>query len=228
MNAVAKIARAYDAPSWWYDVRGFFILTFAYRSTLGSQLRLFGDNVGADHLEAAVGSGTLLDWVLRRNRWLGRRAGRVLAFDYAPRMLEGAVRRFRAEPSIEIVRADVAHLPYCDDSFDTANIANAVHCFPEVDAALDEVARVLRPGGTLALNALLAPRGGAIARALAARINAWGMHKGILFAPIDRAALRASLLRAGLAVEKETIAGNTLEIVARKLRREGALAPAES
>ncbi|MGN2393366.1 class I SAM-dependent methyltransferase, partial [Pelomicrobium sp. G1] len=32
-KTLEKIAQAYSSPPWWYDVRGFFILTFAYRST---------------------------------------------------------------------------------------------------------------------------------------------------------------------------------------------------
>ena len=37
-----EIAAAYKSAPWWYDVRGFFILTFAYNSTLTPQLRFFG------------------------------------------------------------------------------------------------------------------------------------------------------------------------------------------
>lgn len=220
MNSVAKIARAYDAPTWWYDLRGFFILTFAYRSSLFSQLRLFGDNIGAQHLEVAVGSGTLLDLVLRRRRWINApEIGRIVAFDCAPSMLDGARERFAHEPAIELVRADVARLPYCDESFDTANIANAVHCFPDVDGAFVELARVLRPGGTLALNALLAPRGGRFARAIAQRINAWGIAKGILESTLAEPDLRARLERAGFVIEQSRITGNTADIVARKPAR---------
>src|SRR3989338_3605220 len=36
-----------------YDVRGFFILTFAYSSTLLRQVRFFGKNMGSNHLEVA-------------------------------------------------------------------------------------------------------------------------------------------------------------------------------
>ena len=216
MSSVAKIARAYDAPTWWYDLRGFFILTFAYRSSLFSQLRLFGGNIGAQHLEVAVGSWTLLDLVLRRLRWAGAQVGRIVAFDCAPSMLAGARDRFAADDDVEIVHADVARLPYCDESFDSANIANAVHCFPDVDAALWEIERVLRPGGTLALNALLVPRGGWLARTIAERINALGIAKGILVAALDEDDLRGRVERAGLTLEHERIRGNTLELVARK------------
>lgn len=221
MTSVAKIARAYDAPSWWYDLRGFFILTFAYRSSLLTQLRLFADNVGAQHLEVACGSGTLLGLVLAWRRHRGATASRIVAFDYAPSMLDGARARFAGHPDVEVIRADVARLPYCSDSFDTANVANAVHCFPDVDAALSEIHRVLRPGGTVALNALLRPRGGRLGRAIAERINAWGMKKGILVAPLEETDLAARLRKAGFVVEANRVTGNTADIVARKPAAEG-------
>ena len=46
-----EIALAYKSEPWWYDLRGFFILTFAYNSTLPSQLRFFGPNYGPRHME---------------------------------------------------------------------------------------------------------------------------------------------------------------------------------
>src|SRR6478672_3814286 len=64
-----EIAAAYVSPPWWYDVRGFFILTFAYNSTLTRQLRFFGPNFGPRHLEVACGTGTLLEMVLRWRKW---------------------------------------------------------------------------------------------------------------------------------------------------------------
>ena len=67
-----EIAAAYDSPPWWYDIRGFLILTFAYNSTLGRQLRFFGPNFGDEHLEVACGTGTLLELVLR---WRKRKRG---------------------------------------------------------------------------------------------------------------------------------------------------------
>ena len=32
-KSAEEIAEAYKSEPWWYDVRGFFILTFAYNST---------------------------------------------------------------------------------------------------------------------------------------------------------------------------------------------------
>jgi ubiquinone/menaquinone biosynthesis C-methylase UbiE len=216
MKSREQIAAAYDSPTWWYDVRGFFILTIAYRSTLFEQLRLFGNNVGARHLEVAIGSGTLFELVARWRRWRRLPEAQVVGVDYAEPMLAGARRRFAGDPRIELRHADAGALPFDDATFDSVNIANAVHCFPDVDAALREARRVLKPGGKLAANVLLFPRGLAPLRMAAERLNAWGMRKGILVTPYERDDIRRRLEAAGLAIVQERTSGNTYNVVARR------------
>jgi ubiquinone/menaquinone biosynthesis C-methylase UbiE len=211
-----EIAAAYDSPTWWYDLRGFFILTFAYNSTLTHQLRFFGRNFGPSHLEVACGTGTLLELVLRWRQWKGLPEGRIVGVDYAESMLTGAQRRFAGRPNIELRHGDVAALPYPDASFDTANVANAIHCFPDVDGALHEVYRVLKPGGTLAMNALLYPRGIWPFRWIARRIDEWGMRKGILYKPYDVEEIRRHIERASFEIIQENLSGNCCDVLARK------------
>jgi ubiquinone/menaquinone biosynthesis C-methylase UbiE len=213
---LAKIERAYRSPPWWYDLRGFLILTFAYRSTLGAQLRFFGGNLGAEHLEAAVGTGTLFAMVLR---WRARRAlppSAITAFDYAPTMLDGARARFADRPEVRLELADVTRLPYADASFDTANVANSIHCFPDPRAGLAELARVVKPGGLIAANVLLHPRGRGPLAWLARRINAWGIAKGILHSPYQREEVLAMARAAGLEPVGDEVRGNCLELVLRR------------
>jgi len=95
-----EIAAAYSSPPWWYDVRGFFILTFAYNSTLGHQLRFFGRNFGANHLEVACGTGTLLELVLYWRKWKRLPESHIVGVDYAESMLAGAQRRFARRSNI--------------------------------------------------------------------------------------------------------------------------------
>ncbi len=162
------IEKAYDAPPLWYDIRSLFILTFAYRSALWTQIVFFGNNMGPLHVEAAIGSGSLLGIVLAWRHLTGRAAkSEIVGFDYAPAMLAGAIRRFRAASHIRLAVADVAALDFPANHFDTANVANALHCFPDVNAALKELWRVLKPSGSLAVNVLLFPRGIAPLRWLA-------------------------------------------------------------
>lgn len=211
-----EIALAYKSEPWWYDVRGFFILTFAYNSTLGQQLRFFGRNFGDNHLEVACGTGTLLELVLRWRRWHKLPAVNITGVDYAESMLAGAVNRFRGQSNLQFRHADAAALPFPEACFDSANIANAVHCFPDVDGALRDVLRVLKPGATLAANVLLYPRGIALLRAIAQRINEWGMRKGILYTPYVKEDVRARFLAAGFEVVREDVSGNCYNLLVRR------------
>lgn len=51
--------------------------------------------------------------------------------------------------AIEFVEADVTALQFPDASFDLCVTYNGLHCLPDPRAALGELSRVLRPGGTL-------------------------------------------------------------------------------
>jgi ubiquinone/menaquinone biosynthesis C-methylase UbiE len=216
--SLAKVAEAYSSEPWWYDVRGFFILTFAYRSTLPAQLRLFGRNFGANHLELACGTGTLLDLVLKWRGWHKLPPVTITGVDYAEKMLAGARHRFRGRAGVTFMHGDAAALPFPDATFDTVNIANSVHCLPDVDAGLAETRRVLKPGGLLAANVLLFPGGPAPLRRIAERINAWGQRKGILHTPYAADDIRARVCKAGLEIVDERIGGNCYEVLARRPR----------
>jgi ubiquinone/menaquinone biosynthesis C-methylase UbiE len=211
-----EIAAAYASPPWWYDVRGFFILTFAYNSTLTRQLRFFSRNFGANHLEVACGTGTLLDLVLRWRKLTGQPDVRIVGVDYAESMLAGAQRRFARNQNIELRHADVAALSYPDASFDTVNVANALHCFPDVDGGLREIFRVMKPGGTLAVNVLLYPRTIWPLSAIAERLDQWGIRKGILYTPYTRDDIRQRFTRTGFEIASETVSGNCYEVMLKK------------
>ena len=70
-------------------------------------------------------------------------AGCVVVVDRSPGML--AVAR---ERKLETVLASATALPFADASFDVVLCADALHHIREAEAALDEMARVLKPGGT--------------------------------------------------------------------------------
>ena len=211
-----EISAAYKSEPWWYDVRGFLILTFAYNSTLGKQLRFFGPNFGPNHLEVACGTGTLTELFLRWRRWKKLPTSHVVGIDYAPSMLAGAMRRFAGRSDIEFVHGDVADMPFEDGHFDTANVANAIHCFPEVDASLREIFRVLKSGGTMAANVLLFPKGWWPFSQIATSINQWGIAKGILVTPYKMEDIRAGIISAGYEIVSEEVFGNCYEVRAKR------------
>ena len=75
-----------------------------------------------------------------------------VAADISPFMLgqaRAAAAQRGVQDAIEFVEADVTALQFDDNSFDLCITYNGLHCLPDPRAALGELARVLRPGGTL-------------------------------------------------------------------------------
>ncbi len=73
--------------------------------------------------------------------------GRVRGVDIAPAMLSIARRRCASLPQVSFELADVARLPYADASFDVALASQVYEYVEDIDGALRELARVIRPGG---------------------------------------------------------------------------------
>lgn len=77
-------------------------------------------------------------------------SGAVLGADLTPAMLEAAVRAGR-DAHGQLLLADVARLPVRTHSLDAVFGAGLISHLPEPAANLRELARVVRPGGLLAL-----------------------------------------------------------------------------
>jgi ubiquinone/menaquinone biosynthesis C-methylase UbiE len=79
--------------------------------------------------------------------------GLVVGVDASPTMLaRGAADTARAGiANLALLRADATALPFRDGSFDAACCFAALHLFADPFAALDEMGRVLRGGGRIAI-----------------------------------------------------------------------------
>ncbi len=76
--------------------------------------------------------------------------GLALGVDVSEPMLARAVRA-AAGPQVGFLRADAQRLPFRDQSFDVAVSIAVFQLIPDPAAALSEIARVLKPGGRLAV-----------------------------------------------------------------------------
>lgn len=83
----------------------------------------------------------------------------VVASDLTPRMLEAAEKFIRSKgvENVEFVEADAEDLPFDDASFDIVTCRVAPHHFGDPQSFVNEVARVLRPGGRFVLMDSLGP-----------------------------------------------------------------------
>ncbi len=83
----------------------------------------------------------------------------IVVSDLTPRMLEQA-RAFLLSQNVtnaEFVQADAENLPFAPASFDRVTCRIAPHHFPNVERFVQEVARVLKPGGLFLLIDNIAP-----------------------------------------------------------------------
>ncbi|HEX7144127.1 MAG TPA: bifunctional demethylmenaquinone methyltransferase/2-methoxy-6-polyprenyl-1,4-benzoquinol methylase UbiE [Gaiellaceae bacterium] len=104
-----------------------------------------GDRV----LDACCGTGDLAV--------AARKAGAdVVGLDFSGRMLERAREK---DPAIEWIQGDLLELPFEDASFDAATVGFGVRNVADLEQALTELRRVLRPGGRVGILEITRPRG---------------------------------------------------------------------
>lgn len=98
-------------------------------------------------LDLACGDGCF-------SQLLAERAGAVVAADLSPAYLDLARHRVTGAPEAERItfqRADARALPFDDAGFDLAWCAQSFFSLPDPLATLREMARVVRPGGHVAV-----------------------------------------------------------------------------
>lgn len=104
---------------------------------------------GKKVLDAACGTGI----VARQAAALVGPGGRVAGLDANEGMLcvAGECARKECCPQIEWYRGDIARMPFSLGEFDTVLCQQGLQFFPDKPGALKEMARILVPGGRLAL-----------------------------------------------------------------------------
>lgn len=130
-------------------------VTFALQPSAVARLKFIGKAVKALALEDAevadlgCGSGVILCEVLaQRPRWRGHGLDiSEAAVAYARRLAEHKGISERAE----FRTGDIAHLPYATQSLDLVIASEVIEHMPEPERVINEIARVLKPGGQLIL-----------------------------------------------------------------------------
>ena len=103
---------------------------------------------GSRALDVATGTGDLAVAL--------REAGaEVVGCDFSEEMLERARRK---EPSVRFEWADALALPYDDNSFDAATVGFGARNFSDLSRGLQEMARVVRPGGRVVVLEITEPQ----------------------------------------------------------------------
>ena len=105
---------------------------------------------GGSVLDVATGTGLVAERLLAGGH-------RVTGLDQSPDML--AVARSRFGDRVDLVEASATEIPFADASFDHLTFTYLLRYVDDPAATLAELARVVRPGGTIANLEFCVPRG---------------------------------------------------------------------
>lgn len=93
-------------------------------------------------LECACGTGAISIYIARKCR-------KLVATDFAPGMLRRAAKKCRNCTNVEFKKADITQIKCRDRRFDKVVAGNVIHLLPEPEKALQELERVVKPGGKI-------------------------------------------------------------------------------
>lgn len=99
-------------------------------------------------LDFATGTGRLSYALLNRPEFKGR----IIAIDISQKMLEQAAEKVSSvdhQRRVEFMRHLSMPLPFADASFDVVCCLEVLELLPDAQVALNEMSRLLRPGGVL-------------------------------------------------------------------------------
>lgn len=101
-------------------------------------------------IDLCCGSG---DLTFRLARRVGI-TGKVYGVDFSPNLLKAAQERCQKssfQPQINWVEADVLNLPFEDNQFDAATMGYGLRNVKNISQSLQEIHRILKPGGKAAI-----------------------------------------------------------------------------
>ncbi|PJF38650.1 MAG: hypothetical protein CUN55_16670, partial [Phototrophicales bacterium] len=96
-------------------------------------------------LDAATGTGRMALALLDNPVFMGR----IVAVDLSYKMLEQAASKLKGYQRVDLLWCSADELPFDDNTFDVVTCLEAIEFTPSPEKTLRELARVLRPGGTL-------------------------------------------------------------------------------
>jgi demethylmenaquinone methyltransferase / 2-methoxy-6-polyprenyl-1,4-benzoquinol methylase len=109
----------------------------------------------ASVLDLCCGTGDMTQALLRQ---AGGSVAKIVGVDFSHAMLERANEKSRGKP-LRWVEADALRLPFQDEQFDLITAAFGFRNLADYDAGLQEILRLLRPGGECGILDFGEPRG---------------------------------------------------------------------
>jgi ubiquinone/menaquinone biosynthesis C-methylase UbiE len=135
-----KLLKEYTAIAATYDRRWSAYLD----ASLSVTLQVVSDLPATRVLDIACGTGLLLKNLAERDDHPA-----LIGIDRVPAMLDAA--KENIGHAATLLEGEAENLPFDDAGFDLITSTNALHYFPDAIAALQEMRRVISPGGNLVI-----------------------------------------------------------------------------
>jgi len=154
---VRLVRRIFNSVTDRYDFLNHFLSAGrdkAWRRFLIQRLDFFSTN---RLLDLATGTGDVAIGAARHHPQI-----QVIGLDFAKAMLEAAAAKVYPaglSKRIHLVQGDAMNLPFPQESFDAVTVAFGIRNMPDRQKVLEEMTRVLVPGGKVFLLELNAPQG---------------------------------------------------------------------
>ena len=154
-----QVEAMFDAIAPRYDLINRVLSLGTDRGWRRAAVRALGRDFQGSILDVATGTGDMVFEALRLN------PSRIVGVDISEKMLQLACakcERSGAGSRVSFVNADAAALPFESGTFDAAMVAFGVRNFQDITLGLQEICRVLRPGGRLVVLDFSRPESGLI------------------------------------------------------------------
>lgn len=150
-----QVAKMFDNISHRYDFLNHFLSLGIDKIWRKKAISLLKSNPPALLLDVATGTGDFALQALELN------PEKIIGIDISEGMLEAGRKKIRAkslENRIELKYADSENLPFAENSFDAVTVAFGVRNFENLEKGLQEIFRVLKPGGRIIVLEFSQPR----------------------------------------------------------------------
>lgn len=141
-----KVHSVFESISDDYDKMNSVISFNLHKKWRADIMKRMNVKPGTKALDVCCGTA---DWTLSLAQAVGDE-GDVTGLDFSEAMLSSAAPKTDKYPNITLIHGNAMELPFDDNTFDTVTIGFGLRNVPDYATALQEMYRVVKPGGLVA------------------------------------------------------------------------------